>query len=46
MSFLPYAKDLREQAKAARAHGKELMLHLPMEPNGRTIPARMRCWCR
>jgi uncharacterized protein len=38
MSFLPYAKDLREQAKAARAHGHELMLHLPMEPNGRADP--------
>ncbi|WP_428661047.1 divergent polysaccharide deacetylase family protein [Reyranella sp.] len=38
MSFLPYAKDLREQAKAARAHGQELMLHLPMEPTGRADP--------
>jgi polysaccharide deacetylase 2 family uncharacterized protein YibQ len=38
MSFLPYAKDLREQAKAARAHGKELMLHLPMEPGGVANP--------
>jgi polysaccharide deacetylase 2 family uncharacterized protein YibQ len=38
MSFLPYARDLREQAKAARARGQELMLHLPMEPNGRADP--------
>ena len=38
MSFLPYAKDLRDQAKAARARGHELMLHLPMEPNGRNDP--------
>lgn len=38
LSFLPYAKDLREQAKAARANGKEIMLHLPMEPNGRADP--------
>lgn len=38
MSFLPYAKDLREQAKAARAKGHELMLHLPMEPTGRNDP--------
>jgi polysaccharide deacetylase 2 family uncharacterized protein YibQ len=38
MSFLPYARDLREQAKAARAHGNELMLHLPMEPGGRADP--------
>jgi hypothetical protein len=38
MSFLPYAKDLREQARAARARGDELMLHLPMEPTGRADP--------
>jgi polysaccharide deacetylase 2 family uncharacterized protein YibQ len=38
MSFLPYAKDLREQARAARAHGQELMLHLPMEPGGVADP--------
>ena len=38
MSFLPYARDLREQARAARARGHELMLHLPMEPNGRSDP--------
>src|SRR6266404_628982 len=35
MSFLPYARELREQARDARAHGQELMLHLPMEPMGR-----------
>ena len=38
MSFLPYAKDLRDQAKAAHARGQELMLHLPMEPMGRADP--------
>ena len=38
MSFLPYAKDLREQAREARVHGQELMLHLPMEPTGRADP--------
>ena len=38
LSFLPYARDLREQARQARAHGNELMLHLPMEPNGRADP--------
>ncbi|CAN5836826.1 hypothetical protein BH11PSE3_BH11PSE3_04570 [soil metagenome] len=38
LSFLPYAKDLREQARAARARGHELMLHLPMEPSGRNDP--------
>ncbi|MBS0540933.1 MAG: divergent polysaccharide deacetylase family protein [Proteobacteria bacterium] len=38
LSFLPYAKDLREQARAAHARGQELMLHLPMEPMGRADP--------
>jgi polysaccharide deacetylase 2 family uncharacterized protein YibQ len=38
LSFLPYAKDLREQARAARGRGHELMLHLPMEPIGRNDP--------
>lgn len=38
LSFLPYAKDLREQARAARARGNELMLHMPMEPNGHADP--------
>lgn len=38
MSFLPYAKDVREQARAARGRGHELMLHLPMEPAGRNDP--------
>jgi len=38
MSFLPYAKDLPDQARAARGRGHELMLHLPMEPTGRNDP--------
>src|SRR5476649_1478562 len=38
LSFLPYAKDLREQARVARARGNELMLHMPMEPTGRADP--------
>ena len=38
LSFLPYAKDLRQQARAAQARGHELMLHLPMEPSGRNDP--------
>jgi polysaccharide deacetylase 2 family uncharacterized protein YibQ len=38
LSFLPYARDLREQARAARARGQELMLHMPMEPTGRADP--------
>lgn len=32
LSYLPYARDLAEQATAARGRGHELMLHLPMEP--------------
>ena len=38
LSFLPYAKDLAEQARTAHGRGHELMLHLPMEPNGRNDP--------
>jgi polysaccharide deacetylase 2 family uncharacterized protein YibQ len=38
LSFLPYAKDLHDQAKAARGHGDELMLHMPMEPMGHADP--------
>lgn len=32
MAFLPYADDLSVQTKAARAHGHELMVHVPMAP--------------
>lgn len=32
LAWLPYARDLREQASAARARGHEQMLHMPMEP--------------
>ncbi len=38
LSFLPYAKDLHEQARVAHALGQELMLHLPMEPMGHADP--------
>jgi len=39
LSYLTYAEDLAGQTKAARAHGHELMLHLPMEPmNGKLDP--------
>jgi len=38
LSFLPYARDLSEQARAAHARGHELMLHLPMEPTGHADP--------
>ena len=34
ISFLPYASDLAGQARAARINGHEIMLHVPMEPNG------------
>lgn len=34
LSFLPYAEDLREQAASGRAHGHELLVHVPMEPLG------------
>ncbi|ANC93073.1 divergent polysaccharide deacetylase family protein [Azospirillum humicireducens] len=33
LSWLPYARDLQVQARAARANGHELMLHMPMEPS-------------
>jgi polysaccharide deacetylase 2 family uncharacterized protein YibQ len=32
LSWLPYARELRDQSRAARQRGHELMLHLPMEP--------------
>lgn len=38
LSWLPYAADLPEQARAARVAGHELMLHMPMEPVGSADP--------
>ena len=39
LSYLPYARDLAQQAAAAHGRGHELMLHLPMEPlSGRVDP--------
>lgn len=38
MSFLPYAEDLNSLTAAARAHGHEIFLHLPMEPVGTEYP--------
>ena len=38
LSFLPYAGALEEQARAGRAAGHELMLHIPMEPTGHEWP--------
>jgi polysaccharide deacetylase 2 family uncharacterized protein YibQ len=38
LSFLPYAHDVNELADAALAHGNEIMLHLPMQPQGSADP--------
>ncbi len=38
LSWLPYARDLQVQARAARANGHELMLHMPMEPSVKADP--------
>ncbi len=38
LAWLPYAHDLSAQARAARASGHELLLHLPMEPSGHADP--------
>ncbi|MBP2291130.1 divergent polysaccharide deacetylase family protein [Azospirillum rugosum] len=38
LAWLPYAHDLSAQARAARAAGHELLLHLPMEPSGHADP--------
>jgi uncharacterized protein len=38
LSFLPYATKLDEQARAARAAGHELLVHVPMEPRGQASP--------
>jgi len=37
-AFLPYASGLAEQTRMARAKGHELMVHLPMEPQGNERP--------
>ena len=38
LSFLSYAPDIDGQAREARARGHEIMLHMPMEPEGREDP--------
>lgn len=38
LAWLPYANDLTAQARAARASGHEMLLHLPMEPRGSADP--------
>jgi polysaccharide deacetylase 2 family uncharacterized protein YibQ len=37
LSFMTYAEELPAQVGAARAHGHEIMLHVPMEPRGAHI---------
>lgn len=37
-SYLAYAPDIDAQSRGARANGHEVMLHLPMEPEGREDP--------
>jgi uncharacterized protein len=32
LTFLPYADDLPHQTEAARAHGHEILVHVPMQP--------------
>jgi hypothetical protein len=38
LAFLPYATDLDEQTRAARAAGHELLVHVPMEPRSQDWP--------
>jgi len=37
ISFMSYAEALNRQSEEARAHGHELMMHVPMEPMGEGI---------
>ncbi len=37
-AFLPYAPHVADFAKAARAHGHEILVHVPMEPVGGADP--------
>lgn len=38
LSFLPYAQDAQRMIDRARAAGHEILLHLPMEPDGPQDP--------
>jgi len=38
LSWLPYAPDVGRQAAAARASGHEVLVHVPMQPQGREDP--------
>ncbi|QJE72793.1 divergent polysaccharide deacetylase family protein [Aerophototrophica crusticola] len=40
LAWLPYARDLPHQAAAARRNGHELIVHMPMEPDGKGDPGR------
>lgn len=46
LSWMSYAPNVTEQAQAAAARGHETMLHMPMEPLGRTDPGpdALRTW--
>ncbi|MDB5360129.1 MAG: mapP2 [Rhodospirillales bacterium] len=37
LSFMTYAEDLAKQTATGRAHGDEIMLHMPMEPQARHV---------
>jgi polysaccharide deacetylase 2 family uncharacterized protein YibQ len=39
ISYMTYAGHLAEQAAAARAHGHELMMHMPMQPLSASMDA-------
>ena len=39
IALLPYARDLPDQAAAARAAGHELLVHVPMEPHDHRVDA-------
>lgn len=38
LSFLPYAEDVQPLVDRAKARGDDILLHLPMEPNGSADP--------
>lgn len=38
LAWLPHAPDLEARTRSARARGHELLVHLPMEPQGRADP--------
>ncbi len=46
LAWMSYARDVTAEAAAAAARGHETMLHMPMEPLGRTDPGpdALRTW--